>query len=227
MNKRITKRSLALGCAVMAFLLMFSACGSSGNNDDTNNNVSINLDEYSGVYTGNNYLFDLNFSEGVYVCVDEAGRIGNGRCGYEYEQLFLDFDDFIYTVDTSDGGSIKLIQNGSGTDEESLDGFTLTASPDSSYSVYDLSELDGERTNSDGVTINIDTAANECDYSFENGSGSSKLNDDFNGKGIYIYMGSYKAYPILDSDGYLTFEIQVLPDYEETDDILEGRFARY
>ncbi len=40
-------------------------------------------------------------------------------------------------------------------------------------------------------------------------------------------MGSYKAYPILDSDGYLTFEIQVLPDYEEADDILEGRFARY
>lgn len=215
---------LLLCCVVLSSALLLVGCSAEEDNPTT---PDFDISEYSGIYSDGKYLFDISFENGNYLCKDAAGRIGSGSCGYEYGSLYLSFDDFIYTIDTDTEGQFTLIQNGSGLDEESLDGLVLSLRPDEMYTIYDIDDLAGERSNADGVVINVDLGAKECTYSYENGVGGSNINDDSNGKGPYIYMGTYKAYPIIDTDGSVTFEIQKSSDFSEDDTvILSGTFTR-
>ena len=221
-NKKI-KVVLALCCALMCCCISFGGCGASEANNDINIE-NINLSEYSGVYTGNEYLFDFHFSESFYICRDPEGRIGKGPCGYENNELHIIFDDFYYNIDIDESGNMHLRQNGSGINVESLNDFVLTATPDETYYEYDMNDFNGERSNSD-VILHFDIAAGECTYTYTDGVGGCTISDDFNGKGPYLYMGEYKAYFIAKPDGTLSFEINSLEDSEEANEsFLKGSF---
>lgn len=218
-NKRSIMALVLTFVCIMTF--MMTGCSDSGEDESVNNSTPI-----SGIYVNSDYLFDFDFENGEYVC-SNSGRIGKGRCSIENGSPRLDFDDHYYDIEIDEStGCLIFHENGYGPNAENLDGIILEPDPEGFYLMYELSVLDGVRTNDDGVTIDINTSTNECTYTYENGMGSCTVNDDYNGKGVYLYIGGYKAYPMVDINDNIRFMAQELDDFDEHDPfLLTGLFS--
>jgi len=143
--------------------------------------------------------------ESVYILKRESGRVGKGT--YYPEDRMISFNGLIYEIGMVDQNNFYLIQNGDSTeaDFESIDGMTFGKNDDDSFWAYDAEELNGTWINEDGTTLTIDMGAMEYTAYYEGGFASGTINDDEDGRGLFLSMEDF-AYVIMRDDGSLTFD---------------------
>lgn len=197
MKKYIRTLSLLL-TAVLTISL--TGCGSSDADGGKDRKGLMAAKELSGVWTdesGN--ILRLDTVENTYTYRTRYGRIGSGvltaaEDGENAPQL--EFGDFLYNFEVSDGG-FTLRSQGSGGGE-SLDGARFT--PGGEIPDIPLEKLGGMWQNCEGETLVIDTSRMQYIACSKEAMSSGTLVDKQDGKGVYLFLNGF-AYPRLDVGG--------------------------
>lgn len=197
MKKYIRTLSLLL-TAVLTISL--TGCGSSDADGGKDRKGLMAAEELSGVWTdesGN--ILRLDTVENTYTYRTRYGRIGSGvltaaEDGENAPQL--EFGDYLYDFEVSDGG-FTLRSQGSGGGE-SLDGARFT--PGGEIPDIPLEKLGGMWQNCEGETLVIDTSRMQYIACSKEAMSSGTLVDKQDGKGVYLFLNGF-AYPRLDVGG--------------------------
>ena len=197
MKRYIRTLSLLL-TAVLTISL--TGCGSSDADGGKDRKGLMAAEELSGVWTdesGN--ILRLDTVESTYAYRTRYGRIGSGvltaaENGENAPQL--EFGDFLYDFEVSDGG-FTLRSRGSGGGE-SLDGARFT--PGGEIPEIPLEKLGGMWQNCEGETLVIDTSRMQYIACSKEAMSSGTVVDKQDGKGVYLFLNGF-AYPRLDVGG--------------------------
>ena len=204
------KKPVIALCGIMLSLLL-AGCGGSGEFEEyddyeeiENEVVSETVDLYGVWEDVEGDMIEFLPDESAYILKKWNGRVGRGT--YTPGESIC-FNRFIYTFGVLDDGSITLYRNGSPEDEseESLDGFIFFPSDETGIEENDLSLLEYTWVNDAGTTITFDTEAMEYYYDSEMTIGSGNINDENDGRGIFVFTHG-RAFIIFNDDGSLSFE---------------------
>lgn len=153
---------------------------------------------------GSGNMIQFMPEESAYILKTANGRVG--RSSYNTESGMFFFNGFLYDVEETDDGGIKVISNGySIYEEESLDGFIFWPSDKTEIPENDLSYLDGTWSNEYGTTITIKTESMEYDIDTESMCGTGTLSDEGDGRGLHLYSDGF-VFIEYNDDGSLSFE---------------------
>lgn len=221
MKKYIKMLSLLLAAALAVSL---TGCGDSADGGKDSGSLMA-AEELSGLWTdeaGN--ILRLDTVENTYTYRTWYGRIGSGvlTAAEDGENaLQLEFDDFLYDFEASDGG-FTLRSQGSG-DGESLDGAHFTSGgeiPD-----IPLEKLDGMWQNCEGETLVIDTSRMQYIACSKEAVSSGTVVDKQDGKGVYLFLNGF-AYPRLDVGGRSLELFFATSDTQSPDGSFSGVFYK-
>lgn len=202
-NYKLILTSLLLLCTLTLSMLL-TACGAKA--DETPASLTADFD---GVWMCGDAVLALGSGSEMYTFITAGGRVGDGPYRSIDGEPFIEFDSFLYNVVSAGEDTLTLRQNGSG-DAESLDGWEFTRVGSVTAFIPDAEDYNGTWISTDGVTMEINMAEHVCNYTSETSVGQGSINDDYDGKGRYIYLDGQRCYMILNESMVLTLEPNAL-----------------
>lgn len=183
------KRLIALSFA----LLLLTSCGESKSDRVTD---PAEIDGSWSTTMGN--VLTLDIDSGTYTYRTFYGRTGQGEYGMvSGSKLMLDFNGMMYDFELRDDGVLRPFINGS-TDREEIGAWTFVRSDVGAGGEFDKSVLDGAWSSPDGTELTIDTYNGGYSAKLPGGGVSEgTLNDDFDGRGYYLYNSGERGYFVM------------------------------
>jgi len=200
-------RAMALMLVLALNVMMFTGCAKEEENtaDDTDLFEAVLNPEGSTWGSTGGDILRLLPAENAYILKRDTGRVGRGD--FYPDDKFISFNGLLYEISMTDQNNFYLIQNGDSTeaDFESIDGMSFGITDDDSFWAYDTPDLHGTWIDEDGSNLTLDMDIMEYTVYYEDGFASGTINDDQDGRGLFLSM-SDNAYIILKDDGTLTFD---------------------